>query len=324
MFFQGSKHSIWKTICSYGSSMKPQSDLAFFSALVKCGSLSAAAREFDVTPSAVSKWLAHLESRLGIRLITRSTRRINLTQEGEIFLTEGRRILGEIDELERSIASTQSAPIGLLKVHATLGFGRTFIAPALSKFAALYPNLEIELLLNDHSVNLADEGIDVSIRFGPPPDGRIMARKIADHRRRIFASPLYLKGRERPSVPNDLIQHNCLIVRQGDVAYGQWHFTKGRQTQTVKVRGTLSSNDGAAVLTWALQGHGILMRSEWDAAPFVRDGKLEVLLDEYELSSADIYAVYPQKQNLPAKVRVFVDFLTTHFGQEYGKKHIQW
>mgnify|MGYP003525093376 FL=1 len=108
------------------------------------------------------------------------------------------------------------------------------------------------------------------------------------------------------------------------MAYGQWHFSKGRQAQTVKVRGTLSSNDGAAVLVWALKGRGIIMRSEWDAAPFVRHGELEVLLDEYALPPADIYAVYPQKQNLAAKVRVFVEFLTAHFGQGSGQERIRW
>ena len=116
-----------------------------------------------------------------------------------------------------------------------------------------------------------------------------MARKLANHRRRIFASPRYLEGRTRPMVPNDLTQHNCLIVRQDDVAYGQWHFTKARKTQSIKVRGNLSSNDGAAVLTWALEGHGVIMRSEWDASPFVRAGQLEVLLDD-ELELADYEA----------------------------------
>lgn len=304
--------------------MKPRTDFAFFSTLVKSGSLSAAAREYDVTPSAVSKWLAQLEARLGVRLIARNTRRISLTHEGEIFLTEGRRILGEIDALERSISSSLAAPVGLLKVHATLGFGRAFVAPAMSKFAALYPDLEMQLFLTDRSVNLAEGAVDVDVRFGPPPDGRVTARKIAGHRRRIFASPAYLKGRSRPVVPHDLAQHNCLIVRQDDVAYGQWHFTKGAQAQTVKVRGTLSSNDGAAVLTWALQGHGILMRSEWDATPFIRSGELEVLLDDYGLPNADIHAVYPHKRNLPAKVRCFVDFLTTHFGQAAGKERTRW
>ena len=304
--------------------MKLRTDLAFFSTLVKSGSLSAAAREFNVTPSAVSKWLAQLELRLGVRLIARNTRRISLTQEGEIYLAEGRRILGEIDDLERTISSSQGAPMGLLKVQATLGFGRYFIAPAISKFAESYPDLEIQLLLTDRPASLAEGDVDVSIRFGPPPDGRVMARKIANHRRRVFASPIYLEGRNRPVVPNDLTQHNCLIVRQDDVAYGQWHFTKARKVQTVKVRGTLSSNDGAAVLTWALQGHGVMMRSEWDAAPFVRSGQLEVLLDDYALPAADIYAVYPQKQNLAAKVRVFVDFLAEHFAQKSGRQRFLW
>jgi DNA-binding transcriptional LysR family regulator len=125
-------------------------------------------------------------------------------------------------------------------------------------------------------------------------------------------------------VPHDLVRHNCLIVRQDDVAYGQWHFTKGRKTQTIKVRGTLSSNDGATALYWAVNGHGILMRSEWDAAALVRSGRLEVLLDEFALPPADIYAVYPQKQNLAAKVRAFVDFLTTRFGQGSGKGQTPW
>lgn len=304
--------------------MKLRTDLSFFSTLVKCGSLSAAAQEFNVTPSAVSKWLAQLEERLGVRLIARNTRRFSLTQEGEIYLSEGQRILSDIDDLEHAISSSHGVPIGLLKVQATFGFGRSFIAPAISEFSRQYPELEIQLLLSDRPASLADGDIDVSVRFGPPPDSRVMARKIAKHRRRIFASPIYLKDHPRPLVPDDLAQHNCLIVRQDDVAYGQWHFTKARKTQSVKVRGNLSSNDGGAVLTWALEGHGIIMRSEWDAAPFVKDGQLEILLDDYELPPADIYAVYPQKRNLPAKVRVFVDFLAERFEGMVIQRQATW
>jgi DNA-binding transcriptional LysR family regulator len=304
--------------------MKTPTDLSFFSTLVKSGSLTAAAREFDVTPSAVSKWLTHLESRLGVRLIARNTRRISLTNEGEVYLAEGRRILADIDDLERTIASSRAAPVGLLKVNSTLGFGRSFIAPAISKFSAQYPDLEIQLLLTSRPLSVSEGAVDVSVRFGEPPDARVTARKIANHRRRIFAAPAYLKEHGRPQVPHDLTKHNCLIVRQDDQAYGQWHFTKGQQTQTIKVRGTLSSNDGAAVLVWALKGRGVLMRSEWDAAPFVRTGELEVLLDDHALPPADLYAVYPQKQNLAAKVRVFVEFLATHFGEGSGKDRIQW
>lgn len=289
--------------------MSAPSDLVFFTALVKFGSLSAVAREFDVTPSAASKWLAQLEQRLGVRLINRTTRRLSLTSEGEVYLAEGRRILAEIDDLEQVVSSSRSAPKGLLKVNATLGFGRSYVAPMISKFGRDYPGLEIQLLLTDRPMNLAEDAIDVGIRFGEPPDTRVIARRIAPNRRRIFASPAYLKIHGRPQTPNDLGRHNCLILRQDDRAYGLWRFSKGRESQTVKVRGNLSSNDGEVVLNWALDGHGILMRAEWDAARFLRSGRLEALLEDYELPPADIYAVYSHKQNLAAKIRVFIDFL---------------
>jgi DNA-binding transcriptional LysR family regulator len=151
--------------------MKTPSDLSFFSTLVRSGSLTAAAREFDVTPSAVSKWLAQLESRLGVRLIARNTRRISLTNEGEAYLAEGRRILAEIDDLERTISRSRAAPVGLLKVNSTLGFGRSFIAPAIAKFSAQYPDLAIQLLLTSRPPSLSEGAVDVSVRFGEPPAG---------------------------------------------------------------------------------------------------------------------------------------------------------
>jgi DNA-binding transcriptional LysR family regulator len=300
--------------------MSSPSDLAFFSVLIKFGSLSAAAREFDVTPSAASKWLNQIEQRLGVRLIHRTTRRLSLTSEGEVFLAEGRRILAEINDLEQAVSSSRSAPKGLLKVNASLGFGRSHIAPALSRFYREYPGLEVQLILTDRPMNLAEEAIDVGIRFGEPPDARVIARKLASNRRRIFASPAYLKAHGRPGTPHDLSRHNCLILRQDDSAYSLWRFSKGKQSQTIKVRGNLSSNDGEVVLNWALDGHGILMRAEWDAARFLRSGRLELLLEDYELPPADIYAIYSQKQNLAAKIRVFVEFLVKYF-QAPGAKN---
>lgn len=301
--------------------MSTPSDLSFFCALARLGNLSAVAREFDVTPSSTSKWLAGLEQRLGVRLVHRTTRRLVLTSEGEAYLSEGRRILAEIDDLDQAVSSTRNAPKGLLKVNATLGFGRSYIAPMLSKFARAYPGLELQLLLTDRPLHLADEAIDVGIRFGEPPDTRLIARKIAPNRRRILASPKYLKAQGCPTNPHDLARHNCLLLRQDDSAYGLWRFTKGRESMTIKVRGTLSSNDGEVVLNWALDGHGILMRAEWDAARYLRSGRLQSVLDDYHLPSADIYAVYPQKQHLAAKVRVFIEFLSTHLlGAEGNRK----
>lgn len=299
--------------------MSAPSELEFFSLLIKAGSLSAAARELDLTPPAVSKRLAQLESRLKVRLLNRTTRRISLTNEGEVYLANARRILAEIEEMEQLVSSSSAAPKGLLRVNATLGFGRTYIAPMVSAFCKRYPEVDVQLQLTDRPLNLADEAFDVGIRFGEPPDTRVIARKIAANRRLICASPTYLKQHGRPNVPDDLTRHNCIVLRQDETAYGVWRFTRGRKTEAVKVRGNLSSNDGEVALHWALDGHGIMMRAEWDLAKYLRSGRLELLLQDYELPPADIYAVYPARNNLSAKVRAFVDFLIQQFGQQPGE-----
>ena len=285
--------------------MKQPSDLAFFASVVKGGSLSAAAQELDVTPPAVSKRLAQLERRLGVRLLNRTTRRMSLTEEGEVYLEHSRRILEEIEAMERVVSSRRVAPKGLLRVNATLGFGRSYIAPAVSVFVRRYPEIQVQLQLTDRPMKPGDEAFDVGIRFGELPDVRAVARKIAANRRLVCAAPAYLERAGRPKVPNDLLRHDCIVLRQDEAAYGLWRFTRGRKSETVKVRGTLSSNDGEAVLNWALSGHGVVMRAEWDLARHLRSGRLEVLLEGWSLPPADISAVYPERHHLSAKVRVF-------------------
>ncbi|MBL8540928.1 MAG: LysR family transcriptional regulator [Betaproteobacteria bacterium] len=302
--------------------MTGPSELAFFSSLVKAGSLSAAARELEVTPPAVSKRLAQLEQRLGVRLLNRTTRRLSLTHEGEIYLENARRILSDIEEMEQLVASRRAAPKGLLKVNATLGFGRGYVAPALSQFAKQFPEVAVQLHLTDRPLNLAEEALDVGIRFGEPPDARVVARRIADNRRLICATPAYFREFGLPQVPADLARHNCIVLRQDDAAYGIWRFTRGRKTEAVKVRGSMSSNDGEVVLNWALDGHGVLMRAEWDVAKYLRSGRLQLALEDYALPSADVYAVYAEKSNLSAKVRAFIDFLVEHFA-EHARGSVQ-
>lgn len=294
--------------------MNQQSEFAFFVLLVKMGSLSATAREMDLTPAAVSKRLALLEHRLGVRLLNRSTRRISPTAEGEVYLAEARRILADIEELEQKIASTRQDPKGLLRVNATLGFGRRYIAPLVSDFYQHYPEVDVQLQLTDRPINLVDDAFDVGIRFGELPDARLIARKIAPNRRLLCAAPAYLKQHGIPQAPEDLIHHNCIVLRQNDSAYGIWRLTGGRKMETVKIRGALSSNDGEVALGWALKGHGILMRAEWDLAKYLRSGRLQVILPDYALPPADIYAVYPERHSLSARVRAFIDFLIARFG----------
>jgi len=294
-------------------------DLGFFSTLAACGSLSAAARELGITTPAVSKRLAQIESRLGVALVNRTTRRMSLTPEGELYLEHARRILGEIDDLAQLLGTARAEPRGLLRVNATLGFGRSHVAPVISRFVRKHPQVEVQLQLSVSPPPLADDAFDVCIRFGAPPDSRVVARRLAGNRRLLCASPAYLARRGVPKSPADLARHNCIGIRQGDEAYGVWRLTTGRgaseRTVAVKIRGNLTTNDGEIAVNWALDGHGILMRAEWDIARYLRSGRLVQVLANYRTPEADIYAVYPQRHQLSARVRAFVDFMAGSFPQ---------
>ncbi len=293
-----------------------QSELAFFVLLAKLGSLSATARELGITPPAVTKRLMLMEQRLGVRLVNRTTRRISLSAEGETYLQQATQILDAIRDMEESVASGRAEAKGLLKVNATLGFGRTVIAPLVSRFVQRHPGVEVRLQLTDRPINLVEEAYDLAIRFGELPDTRLSARKIMSNRRFLCASPAYLQQAGVPQVADDLTRHRCILHRQNDDAYGIWRLEKGRKVDTVKVRGAVASNDGDVVLGWALDGHGILPRSEWDLARYLDSGRLQVVLPDYTLEPADLYVYYPSRAHLPARMRAFIDFLVTSLAQK--------
>ncbi|MBL8424833.1 MAG: LysR family transcriptional regulator [Candidatus Accumulibacter phosphatis] len=290
-------------------------ELGFFVALASCGSLSAAARDLGITTAAVSKHLAQLETRIGLTLINRTTRRMSLTPEGEVFLEHARRILSDIDDLNQLLTRSKGTPKGLLRVNATLGFGRAHVAPLISRYAWQYPEVEVQLQLSVNPPVLTDDLFDVCIRFGEPPEARVIARRLAPNRRLLCASPKYLAAHGEPRVPNDLTHHNCIGIRQGDEAYGVWRLSSGKGTlaETVKTRGNLATNDGEIAVGWALDGHGILMRAEWDIERYLKSGRLVQVLPQYETPDADIYAVYSQRRQLSTRVRSFVDFLSEAF-----------
>lgn len=288
-------------------------DLAFFVLLAKLGSMSATARELGVTPPAITKRLSLMEQKLGVRLVNRTTRRISLTQEGETYLTQSTQILHQIREMEESISSGRAAPKGLLRVNATPGFGRTRIAPIVSRFAHAYPEVEVELHLTDRPISLVEEAYDLAIRFGELPDTRLTARKLMSNKRFLCASPAYLKKAGEPQTPAELHRHRCILHRQNDDVYGTWRLQKGKAVELVKVRGAVSSNDGDIVMNWALDGHGIVQRSEWDVAKYLESGRLKEIMKDYRLPDADLYLYYLSRSNLPAKVRAFIDFLAEEF-----------
>jgi len=288
-------------------------ELHFFVLLAKLGSMTATARELGITPPAVTKRLSQMEQKLGVRLVNRTTRRISLTNEGEAYLAQASDILHRIRDMEESVASGRAAPKGLLRINATPGFGRTRIAPIVSRFAHAYPEVEVELHLTDRPISLVEEAYDLAIRFGELPDTRLTARKLMQNRRFLCASPAYLKQAGEPQTPQELHRHRCILHRQNDDVYGTWRLQKGRQIELVKVRGAVSSNDGDIVLNWALDGHGIVQRSEWDVAKYLASGRLREVMPSYTLPSADLYLYYLSRSNQPAKMRAFIDFLVAEF-----------
>lgn len=298
--------------------MKNAVDLEFFCLVARKRSLSLAARELAITPSAASKRLAQIEQRLGVQLLSRTTRRINLTQQGEMYFERASRILGEVDELERLVTSSRAAPRGLLRINATFTFGRMRVAPVVSEFVERHPEVEAQLQLTDRAMNLSDEGYDIGVRFGEPPDSRLIARSIARNRRLLCAAPSYLKRAGTPRAPSDLVRHNCIVIRQDEAVYGTLRLASGRRVETVKVRGSLSTNDPDAALAWALDGHGIVVRSEWELRKHLLAGQLREVLPGYSLPPADIYAVYPLRHRLSPTVRLFVDFLAERLAKNAG------
>lgn len=285
------------------------SELSFFTLLARHASLSATARELGISPPAATKRLAQLEQRLGVRLANRTTRTLSLTAEGELYLAHAARILADIRVMEEQVTSGRGAPKGLLRVNATLGFGRTTIAPLISAFAKTYPDVDVQLRLTDRPLDLVEEAFDLGIRFGELPDTRLSARKVMSNRRFLCAAPSYLKQFGEPQTLADLAAHRCILHRQNNDTHGVWRLTKGRKTESVKVGGTLSSNDGDVVLNWALDGHGILLRSEWDAKKYLDSGRLRQVLKQYRPAPADLFVYYPSGRHMPAKIRFFIDFL---------------
>lgn len=293
--------------------MTPLDELAFFQQLARAGSLTATARELGLSLSAVSKRLKQLEARLGVVLAARTTRRLTLTAEGERYLSRGALILDELNELENDLGDTTSQALGgRLRVNATFGFGRRHVAPLLSDFCCANSGIESWLELTNFPLNLSDHGFDVGIRIGEPPDSRLVARRILANRRVLCASPAYISEMPGLATPADLTQHRCLVIRENDSDFPLWRFERCDAPgigQSVKVSGRLASNDGEVITRLALDGHGVMLRSWWDVNEHLASGALLPLLPGWQGVRADFYAVYEHRRHLPARIRVFIDYL---------------
>ena len=290
-------------------------EMAVFARVVAAGSLSAAARELGLSPALISRRLAGLEARLGVRLINRTTRSLHLTDEGASYHETCARLLAEIEEADAAVSAGSVEPQGPLKVALPASFGQQHVAPLIPDFAARHPKVQLALSLSDRNVNVIEEGFDLAVRIAELEDSSLAARKLAPNRRVVCASPAYLARHGTPRLPEDLARHNCLTT--SDFAMN-WEYKDPRgKRASVRVAGRYACDNWSVLREWALAGLGVALKSTWDVYRHLRDGSLVALFPGYSFhSDVAIYAVYPHRRHLPAKTRVFIEFLAASLGPE--------
>ena len=289
--------------------------LTVFTRIVETGSFTAAAEQMGLSRAAVSKHLMALEDRLGVRLLNRTTSRCSLTEAGQAFYERGRQILGDLEEAEREAGQTGSKPRGLLKVNAPMTFGTMHLAPALPAYLATFPEVSVDMTLNDRVVDLLEEGFDVAVRIGRLADSSLVARRLAPCRLIVTAAPDYLARRGTPRTPQELGLHECLGYAYAP-GRDAWEFIGPDGPMTVRVKGALRVNNGEALASAAVAGLGILLSPTFIVSDDLAARRLVTILDGWAVPQRGIYAVWPQGRHLSAKVRTFVDFLAGRFGPE--------
>lgn len=288
--------------------------MSIFSRIVLAGSLSGAAKDLGMSPAVVTRSLASLESRLGVRLINRTTRRMRLTDEGAGYFESCTRILSELEEANAAVSASSDEPQGTLRVALPASFSHQYIVPLIPIFGERYPKIRLSLSLSDREINFLEEGFDLAVRIAHLEDSSLAARKLAPNRRVICASPAYIRRHGQPRRPEELAAHNCILTGFSQTL--EFRDPEGK-AGTVRVSGRYACDDWSVLREWALAGLGIALKSTWDVRKQLADGSLVALCPGYTFGDdIGIYAVYPHRRHLPAKVRAFVDFLAESFGPE--------
>ncbi len=291
--------------------MSDLTDLEIFVRVVTAGSLSAAGREMGLSPAVVSKRMNRLEARLGTRLIQRTTRQVSVTEAGQGFFERAASIIASVAEAEAWVTGASVEARGVLRISAPTSFGRLHIAPHLGRFMDENPAVVVELELADSFVDLIADGFDVAIRIGELVDSSLVARRLADVHRVLCATPGYLAAHGTPLAIADLARHTCLATRQQD----PWRLEGPEGTVSVRAGARLRTNSNEVVREAVLAGLGIALRSTWDVGADLAAGRLKVVLPHYHASHrVGVHAVYPSRRFLPAKVRLFIDYLAALYG----------
>jgi DNA-binding transcriptional LysR family regulator len=284
-----------------------------FAQVVEAGSFARAADRLGLSTSAASRQVADLESHLQTRLLNRTTRRVSLTESGQQFYERAVQLMADLAEAEQEASSAAVVPRGTIRLTTSVNFGVRHVAPAIAEFLERHPDVRFDVALSDRVVDLVEEGLDLAIRIGPPGADNLVARKLGETRMVPCAAPVYLAKRGAPKTPEDLAHHNCFTYEYVSPRH-VWRFRdRSGAERAVRVAGRLHSNNGDLLAEVAARGAGIVFEPAFIVGPEVRAGRLVPLLQDFEPLPVPIYALYPSRKHLSAKVRRFVEFLIERF-----------
>ncbi|GAB4344862.1 MAG: LysR family transcriptional regulator [Gammaproteobacteria bacterium] len=290
--------------------MDSLTDIAVFVQVVESGSFTAAAEKLGLSKSVVSKYVTRLEERLGARLLHRTTRRLSLTEVGRVFHARSQLGLRELEEAEAEVSRLQGAPRGELRINSPMSFGILHLAPALPEFLSLYPELTVDMNLDDRRIDLVEEGFDLAIRIGELPDSSLVARRLAPCRHVVCGSPRYFERCGLPRTPEDLRDHNAITFKYQDSPH-EWHFvTPTGGVARVRVSGTIRMNNSLGLREALLRDVGLTLTPSFVVGADIAAGRLRAVLTDYQALELSIYALYPERRHLSPKVRAFIDFLS--------------
>lgn len=284
-------------------------NIRVFVRVVELGGLSAAGRNLRLSPAVISHRLQQLEDHLGVRLLNRTTRQVQVTEQGGVFYEACLEVLAAVERAETAISEVGATPRGTLRVTAPLGLGRRLLATLAAEFRDHYPKVEVRLRLSDHLLDLLREGVDLAIRLAVLRDSGLVMHKIADCPRLLCAAPAYLAARGVPERPEDLLQHDCLLLRFPGSQQFTWTICGPEGPMKLAVTGPLDADDGDVLTTWALAGRGIVLKPRFEVAGALADGRLVPILAEFPPDPATLAVLYPHRTHLPGKVRAFTDFV---------------
>jgi DNA-binding transcriptional LysR family regulator len=295
--------------------MHAVTEMQVFIEVARQGGFSAAARRLGIAPSVVADRVNGLEKRLGVQLLARTTRRHSLTEAGEIYYQEARRIVASLEALENQLVDDAASPRGALRVTAPMPIGRRWVAPFVAGFAKRYPEISVHLTLDDRFVDIVGGGFDIAIRGGPAVDSTLIGRRLFDSRRVVVASPDYLARRGAPSSPDDLAVHRCLVFNTDPHFQAEWRFGRSEAARSVKVTGVLAATSSELPVVWALAGLGLTQKSRWEVADHLAAGALVTVLDNFEPEPAGFFAIHPVSRSRSRKVALFVEELAGTVGE---------